>query len=99
MSFFTASSRRARVDDDGDDDGDGDDDAEDGGADDDDVAGSAAAVAAVDIFLPAARKPEFQKQGDTMMTQTLFVRIILPKELRPLPCSRDFFFGFLKLGF
>jgi len=30
----------------------------------------------------------------TTTTQTVVVRIILPKELRPLPCSRDFFFGF-----
>jgi len=34
-----------------------------------------------------------QKQGDTTSDTTLCVRIILPKELRPLPCSRDFFFG------
>ena len=52
------------------------------------------------FYLPL-ENPNLPKQGDTitMMTQTLFVRIILPKELRPLPCSRDFFFGFLKLGF
>jgi hypothetical protein len=35
-----------------------------------------------------------QKQGDTTSDTTLFVQHInLPKELRPLPCSRDFFFG------
>jgi hypothetical protein len=70
-------------------------DGEDGGADDDDVAGSAAAVAAVDIFLPAARKPEFQKQGDTMMTQTLlFNTLISLKSLGHSPAPEFFCLGF-----
>ena len=40
------------------------------------------------FYLPL-ENPNLPKQGDTitMMTQTLFVRIILPKELRPLPCQ------------
>ena len=35
-----------------------------------------------------------KKGGTHMMTQPCFFNIILPKELRPLPCSGFFFFGF-----
>jgi hypothetical protein len=101
MSFFTSSSRRARVDDDGDDDGDGDDDAEDGGADDDDVAGSAAADAgsAVDIFTALRSPGKFatfgQKQGyttTTTTTQPCFFELFSLKSLGHSPAP-EFFLG------
>jgi hypothetical protein len=76
-------------------------DGEDGGADDDDVAGSAAAVAAVDIFLLAARKPEFAKnRGTHKHTTLLFNTLISLKSLGHSPAPGFFFwggsFGFLK---